>query len=155
MHFKSLLLICLLAPLAAFAQNRPNLSRFSDSQLLREMDYRGYSCDQRRDDAIVINIACDPYTNALVELYNADGDKVASAKYFTGSTSACANMRDTIMSETENGRLYQTKTIAFCDPYTNMIKIRFSSTSIKEVEKTFQGSTSACAKAVDQFNALF
>ncbi len=133
-----------------------NLSRYNDRALLQELAYRGYTCQYQAPVASqVVNIVCDQYSNMIIELYDESGSKKTESKYFMSSTQRCATEKTRIMGETEQGRLYNDKTIAFCDPYTNMIKVRFTQGSINEVEKTFSSSEANCDKNADQFNSLF
>ncbi len=132
------------------------LSRYSDRALLQELGYRGYTCTyQAPAAAAVVNIVCDQYSNMNFELYNSAGELKSGVRYFMSSTARCQTERTRILGETENGRLYQDKTIAFCDPYTNMLKLRFTSSMINEVEKTFMSSDANCSANADQFNSLF
>lgn len=103
----------------------------------------------------VLNIVCDQYSNMNFELYDSAGDLKSTLRYFMSNSARCQTERDRILDQTENGRLHQVKTIAFCDPYSNMRKIRFTSMAMNEVEKTFMSSDSNCSANADQFNALF
>ncbi len=135
---------------------RGGLSRYNDQALLQELGYRGYTCQyQAPVSSQVVNIVCDQYSNMIIELYGESGTKKTEAKYFMSSTQRCGTEKVRIMGETEQGRLYNDKTIAFCDPYTNMIKVRIAQGSISEVEKTFSSSEANCDKNADQFNSLF
>lgn len=164
--------------LSAYAQSearrardilRHGLQSVPDRILLREVRQRGYSCSSYHDDypypgdpynplpALVVNVSCDPYTNMMVELYSPDGMRVSSLKDFTGSQNNCAKESSRILQELQGQRISRDKVIAYCDPYTNLKKLRItvSPASVKEVEKIFQGHSQRCDQAADQFNRMF
>lgn len=134
------------------------LQRYPDEALLREMTYRGYTCtyeDQRRQNEYIVSASCDPYSNLIFNIYDNEGNKSASMTYYMGSESKCNTERTRVLALTSSGRLDKAKTIALCDPYSNMIKIRFAKDSLTEVEQVYQGNERRCSSEADAFNSLF
>lgn len=132
------------------------LERYSDRALLNELDRRGYSCDyDQPQPSMTLNMICNQFSELEIEIYDSTATKVAATKYFMSSSNFCQTERARILAETQAGRLDQPKTIAFCNPFTEMVKVRFSSNAIQETEKKHMGSGAACSSAADQFNSLF
>jgi hypothetical protein len=140
------------------------LSRYPDQALLREVTQRGYLCGNFQPPvpvqppppppSVVLNITCNQFTEMILDLYDESGNKQTSTKYFMGSLQKCQTENSRIMTKT-GGRLFKDTTVAFCNQFTEMVKIRFSSSSITEVEKIFTGQLSNCDVQADQFNRLF
>ncbi len=151
------LILCLLLFISFFA-NAQSLDRYTDRELLREMRYRGYECKGEDFDYPLVRViaTCDSYTNLNIELYDNEANKKGEAKYYLGSNSKCNAEKDRLMGKIEGGQLHRSKVIAFCDAYTNLIKIKFDvEGSVSEVERKYEGSNSKCNENATIFNDTF
>ncbi len=144
--------------LGLYSANAQQLVNYTDRELLREMRYRGYECSDSNFglEAIRVIATCDAYTNLIIELYDNEANKKGEAKYYLGSNSKCDGEKNRLLNKIEGNQLYRSKVLAFCDPYTNLIKIRFDiKGSISEIEKRYEGSNTRCNDNATLFNDTF
>ncbi len=150
------LILLMSVALVSFSAQAHRLDDHSTESLMRELDYRGYECsDSRRlEEPAVLAVSCDPYTNMLVTVYDSAANKKAEVKYYMSTSESCNTERDRILGKT-SGKLYKDTVVAFCDPYTNMIKLRLTASSIEQTERTYMSTAGRCTLEADQFNKLF